>query len=111
MRTSIPLLIVAMCFLAASLGRSHTPNSTPSHSGLLRWRTNATEAAVDFTKNDLILGTQDTFFWILVPLAGFLSIGICAAINYAILSIVTILSFAYGILRPKPAWIRNDDKR
>ena len=60
---------------------------------------NATESAVDFTQNDLLLGSQDPFFWFLVPLFGLISVGVCALMNYATLIITYILAFVYSRIR------------
>jgi len=109
LRTSLPLLLLAMSFLASSLATSsHSPNS---RSGLLYWRQNATESAVDFTKNDLLLGSQDSFFWFLVPLFGIIAIGVCIALNYVVLAVVHIIAIASSLFIRRPAYIRIDEKR
>ncbi|KAL9095228.1 MAG: hypothetical protein Q9165_002484 [Trypethelium subeluteriae] len=59
---------------------------------------NATESASDFTQNDLLLGSQDPFFWFLVPLFGLISVGVCVLINYATLIITHGLAFVYSRL-------------
>jgi hypothetical protein len=109
LRTSLPLLLLAMSFLASSLATSsHSPTSS---TGLFHWSSNGTESAIDFTKNDLLLGSQDSFFWFLVPLFGVIAIGICIALNYVVLAIVHILAIGSGLFVRKPAYIRIDDKR
>ncbi|EOD49819.1 putative gpi inositol-deacylase protein [Neofusicoccum parvum UCRNP2] len=50
----------------------------------------------DFTKNDLLLGSQDTFFWFLVPLFGLMCTGFCVAINYTTLVILHIFGAIYS---------------
>jgi hypothetical protein len=98
-----------MSFLASSLATSsHSPTSS---TGLFHWGSNGTESAIDFTKNDLLLGSQDSFFWFLVPLFGVIAIGICIALNYVVLAIVHILAIGSGLFVRKPAYIRIDDKR
>lgn len=107
LRSSLPLLLVALSLFASSLAsaRRLPPSDDPFH-----WRTNSTETVVDFTKNDLLLGAQDAFFWFLVPLFGLISIGICVVVNYASLIILTLLSSLYGVLRTRTGYIRRDDR-
>ena len=83
-RTSLPLLFVALTLLALSLARS---NPRPRH-GEDR---SATETLTDFTKNELLLGSYDPMFWFLIPLFGIISVGVCIALNYATL---VLLHFA-----------------
>ncbi|KAJ9236740.1 putative GPI maturation protein [Paecilomyces variotii] len=107
LRSSLPLLMLALSFFASSLATSRRlpPNDDPFH-----WRTNATESAIDFTKNDLLLGSQDAFFWFLVPLFVLISIGICVVLNYIVLFLLAIFSFLYGLFRSRSGYIRRDDK-
>ncbi|KAE8150195.1 PGAP1-domain-containing protein [Aspergillus avenaceus] len=107
LRSSLPLLLLAMSLLASSLSTSHKlpPSDDPFH-----WRTNATESPIDFTKNDLLLGSQDAFFWFLVPVFGLISIGVCFMLNYIALALLFILTSVYGLFRSKSGYIRRDDK-
>lgn len=100
-----------MSFLAVSIGASNSVTSKPTSRGLFRWRGNATETVIDYTRNDILLGSPDPFFWFLIPLFGLASAGICVIINYAALMVLHMLSFLYGLVTAKPAWVRNDDKR
>lgn len=106
-RSSLPILLLAMSLLASSLSTSTTlpPSDDPFH-----WRTNSTESPIDFTRNDLLLGSQDTFFWFLVPVFGMISVGVCVIVNYLALLIISLLSFAYGLAHSKFGYIRRDDK-
>lgn len=106
-RSSLPILLLAMSLLASSLATSTTlpPNDDPFH-----WRTNSTESPIDFTKNDLLLGSQDTFFWFLVPVFGLISVGVCVIVNYLALLLLTLLSSTYGLANSKFGYIRRDDK-
>jgi GPI inositol-deacylase len=112
LRQSLPIVLLALTFFSVSLARA---NSEPPRSGMtfnfLNWRDNATESAVDFTRNDLLLGSQDPFFWFLVPLLGLVSAGVCVAVHYITLIITHILATIYGLLTTRPAWMRNDDKK
>lgn len=107
LHSSLPLLLLGLSFLASSLA---TSTSLPTGSDALHLRTNSTETPVDFTKNDLLLGSQDTFFWFLVPVFGLISVGVCVMVNYLTLVLVSIFSFIYGSLYNKSGYIRRDDK-
>lgn len=108
LRTSLPLLLLALMFLAMSLA---VASSAPPKPTLFHWRGNATEAAIDYTKNDLLLGAQDLTFWFIVPLSGLLSAGICVLVNYAALSLTYFLSLLYTSLISRLPWSKNDDGR
>ena len=108
LRTSLPLLLLALVFLAISLAIA---SSAPSRPSLFHWSGNGTEAAIDYTKNDLLLGSQDPTFWFLVPLSGLLSAGICVLVNYAALGLTYSLSLLYYALLPTLPWTRADDGR
>lgn len=101
LRTSLPLLLLALIFLAMSLAMA---SSAPPKHTLFHWRGNATETAIDYTKNDLLLGSQDPTFWFLVPLSGLLSAGICVLVNYAALSLTYFLSLLYSSFQSKIPW-------
>lgn len=92
LRSSVPVLLFALTLFGVSY--PHTSGDIiPS---LLNWR-NADPADnfADFTKNDLLLGTHDPFFWFLVPLFGVISIGICVGLNYIALFLTHILALVY----------------
>lgn len=111
LRTSLPLLLLALTFLTISLTNSSATPPTPESTGLFRWGGNATEAVVDFTKNDLLLGSQDPIFSFLVPLFGLISVGVCVGINYAALGLTNIIYISYTFLAARPAWVRVEDMR
>ncbi|CAG7942408.1 unnamed protein product [Penicillium olsonii] len=107
LRSSFPLLLVAMSLLASSLA---TSKALPQTDETLHWRTNSTETPIDFTKNDLLLGSQDAFFWFLVPVFGLISVGVCVLVNYLALVLVNICSWVYGALHSKSGYIRREDR-
>lgn len=93
LRRSIPALVVALTFMAMSNSRA---SQTMLSSGILRWANGASSHdTIDFAVNDLVLGSQDPFFWFLVPLFGLISVGICIALNYAVLIFTHISSLIY----------------
>ncbi|KAL2847271.1 PGAP1-like protein-domain-containing protein [Aspergillus pseudodeflectus] len=107
LRSSMPILLLAMSLLASSLATSTT---MPAGDDPFHWTTNSTETPIDFTKNDLLLGSQDAFFWFLVPLFGLISVGVCVLLSYVSLLLLQILSFVYGFWNSKSGYIRRDDK-
>ncbi|KAJ5099350.1 hypothetical protein N7532_006351 [Penicillium argentinense] len=107
LRTSLPLLFVAMSLLASSLA---TTKALPQSDDPFHWRTNSTETPLDFTKNDLLLGSQDAFFWFLVPVFGIISVGVCVLVNYVALLLVNIFSLIYGAVNSKSGYIRREDR-
>ncbi|PLB46066.1 negative regulator of COPII vesicle formation [Aspergillus steynii IBT 23096] len=107
LRSSLPALLLSMSLLASSLA---TSNKLPPSDDPFHWPMNATESPIDFTKNDLLLGSQDSFFWFLVPVFGVMSVGICVIVNYAALALISIFSMIYGFLKSKSGYIRRDDK-
>ncbi|KAJ5908230.1 hypothetical protein N7495_000912 [Penicillium taxi] len=106
-RSSLPLLLVALSLLASSLA---TTQAFPESDDPFHWRSNSTESPSDFTKNDLLLGSPDAFFWFLVPIFGLISIGVCVLVNYVALLLVTILSWIYGVMNSKSGYIRREDR-
>ncbi|KAJ5145965.1 uncharacterized protein N7515_000529 [Penicillium bovifimosum] len=107
LRSSLPILLVAMSLLASSLA---TSKALPQTDETLHWRTNSTETPIDFTKNDLLLGSQDAFFWFLVPVFGLISVGVCVIVNYLALALVSIFSWVYSVFHSKSGYIRREDR-
>ncbi|KAJ5665419.1 uncharacterized protein N7477_007867 [Penicillium maclennaniae] len=90
--------------------RSSSHCSLPQSDDPFHWRTNSTETPLDFTKNDLLLGSQDAFFWFLIPIFGLISVGVCVLVNYAALLLVNIFSLIYGAVNSKSGYIRREDR-
>ena len=109
LRSSLPMLIIALSFLALSFALSGVSSAERASLGLLGSTGNATETAIDFTKNDLLLGSQDPVFWFLVPLFGLLSIGACAVVNFILLGLTHVCSLPYNWLTARPAWLRLEN--
>ena len=107
LRRSIPTIFLGLTFLATYLARtSHGGTTAPPHwfSGFSR---NSTSVIGDYSKNDLLIGSSDRHFWFLLPAFGVLSVGLCAAVNYAALCVTHLLCAVYTWLRfPIP---RNED--
>ena len=111
LRQSLPLVLLALTCLSVSLAQASSAPPQMTSSGFWGWGGNATESAVDFTKNDFLIGSQDPFFWFMVPLIGLVCVGACVIINYAALALTHVFSILYGWLTARPAWLRNDDRR
>jgi glycosylphosphatidylinositol deacylase len=105
-RTSLPVLFIALSFLSLSLA-NHA--SAPVGEEILGSQRGATESFLAFTKNDLLLGSNDPFFFWLVPLFGVISVGVCIVINFIALAVTHIFTFCYTKIRN--VRLRNDDGR
>ncbi|KAL8699261.1 MAG: hypothetical protein Q9201_006105 [Fulgogasparrea decipioides] len=111
LRTSLPSLFVALIFLAISLAISSAAAPSAPSTGWLGWSSNATESAVDYTKNDLLLGSQDPFFWFLVPMFGLLGVGFCIIINYAALAVISLLQIPLRMSAVQRAGTKRETAR
>ncbi|KAL9020203.1 MAG: hypothetical protein Q9185_002573 [Variospora sp. 1 TL-2023] len=100
LRTSLPLLFLALTFFAVSRAVLSAAAPTATSASWHVWSTNTTESAIDYTKNDLLLGSQDPIFWFLLPMCGLLSAGFCILINYAALGVISFLQ-AFAATSPK----------
>ena len=110
LRRSLPAILLGLSFFAMFIANS-PDQSRPASAGLFNWHRNSTNSIMDFSKNDVLLGSQDPFFWFLLPLFGFVSAGVAVLVNYATLTVIHILCIIYSMITAKPAWIRNDDRR
>lgn len=90
---------------------SNSSSRGTNSASLFPWGGNATESAIDFTKNDLLLGSQDTLFWFLLPLFGLLSTGFCVILNYIALGATWILYVPYYLLTARPGGAKHEEGR
>lgn len=111
LRSSLPLLLLALTFFATSLAMSGSSLHGANSPSVFPWRGNATESAIDFTKNDLLLGSQDPVFWFLVPLFGLVSTGFCVIINYVALGVTWALYLPYHLLTTRSSWAKHEEGR
>lgn len=95
-RTSLPAVIAALTFLSIALSKA---TQGPWARKLFSSSTGTEETTIDFTVNDFMLGTSDPFFWFLVPMFGVISVGVCIAANYVVLTISEAFAFIYGRIR------------
>lgn len=108
LRMSIPLMLLSLTMLSLSSGS----NSQPPVSGASFWHwRNGTSSGIDFQQNDLLVGTQDPFFWFMVPLIGVICVGVTVVLNYLVLTLTYALGMLYSVLSFRRGWVRYDDKR
>lgn len=107
LRSSLPFLFLGLSFLSTSLA---TSQSAMSGSGPASWRSNSTETVIDFSKNDLLLGSPDAFFWFLVPLFGMIAIGTCVVLNYVAMILIHALGAVRAVVVSQKAYIKHDDR-
>ncbi|KAJ9154972.1 GPI inositol-deacylase [Pleurostoma richardsiae] len=106
LRQSIPLILASLTLLSLSMDNSRSRNSA----SFWHWR-NATQTVIDFHQNDLLVGTQDPFFWFMVPLIGVVCVGACTVLNYVVLLLTQVLSTLYAGLSLRLPWTRQDGRR
>ncbi|KAK6828653.1 hypothetical protein PG987_011994 [Apiospora arundinis] len=68
-------------------------------------------AAVDFSQNDLLIGTSDPVFWFMIPMIGLVCVGVCTSMHYMAVLLISVCSVMYKYMTTRPAWVRYDDKR
>ena len=105
------MLLLVMTVLGMSLTTSQSSTPPTRSASIFHWGGNGTESIGDYTKNDILMGSSDPFFWFLVPLACLLGTAVCIVVNYAALIVIHVLCVIHSYLSAKPAWLRNDDRR
>ena len=88
-RTSLPFIFAALTLLSVFLTEPNIPASSIVSKG--------TRNSFGDTNYELLLGTEDAFFWFLIPLFGIMCVGICVVINYATLGIIHLLALLYSL--------------
>lgn len=78
LRLPLPVLLISMTFFATAFSTAGSISPPPDFNATM----------VDFTKNDLLLGSQDSFFWFLIPLAGLVCVGACVGLHYIVLALL-----------------------
>ena len=106
-KSSLPFAFAALTFLSIALsGARHENVKANPHWALDEQPGNFT-TSFDYTNNELLLGSEDSFFWFLVPLFGVMCVGICVAVNYVVLAITYVFAILYSVLRSSP--LQNGD--
>ncbi|ETN43724.1 uncharacterized protein HMPREF1541_02883 [Cyphellophora europaea CBS 101466] len=78
LRLPLPVLLLSMTFFATAFSTAGSISATSLN----------TNTTTDFGKNDLLLGSQDSFFWFLVPFAGLICVGACVVLHYLVLALL-----------------------
>jgi hypothetical protein len=102
LRRSVPLLLVSLTLLAISL--EGTSTALPS----LIWSKRHLDA---FHRNELLIGTENPLFCLLVPLIGVVCIGVCAVLHYITLALTRTLGLVYGFFSKAPTTEAGSHKR
>ncbi|KIV97543.1 hypothetical protein PV10_01282 [Exophiala mesophila] len=100
LRLPLPILLLSMTFFATAF-------TSASSSNVMQHHQHGNGTTINFAQNDLLLGSQDTFFWFLVPLAGLLSIGACVVLNYIVLALLHFLVLVSNLVSRQ--YIKLDD--
>lgn len=107
LRQSIPLLLLSLTLLSMSMG-----GATSVGAGLWgNWRSWIPFWNATYHRNDLLIGTEDPFFWFLVPLIGIVCIGVCTTLHCVTLALTQIFSVLYGMFRAVPSASAVDDRQ
>lgn len=109
LRRSIAVLFLSLSFASVYLAKVSQSGLSSRSTWPDHQQGNGTESVVDYTKNELLTGSPDPFFWFLLPLFGVISVGLCVAINYTALTITHVMTWAYSRVRAAPP--RNEDGR
>ena len=104
LRLPLPVLMLSMTFFATAF------TTTSSANPLLRPQNHSNGTTIDFAQNDLLLGSQDTFFWFLVPLAGLLSVGACVLLNYTVLGLLHFIVIASNLASRRYSKVDDGEK-
>lgn len=104
LKQSLPLLLLSLTLFGLTIGHSDSPVAR-------FWLRRHTTSGPDFTQNDLLVGTTDTFFWFLVPMIGIICIGVCVLFHYAVLLLTQMFCAIYGLVTRSRNWVPREDKR
>ncbi|KIE01081.1 GPI inositol-deacylase, partial [Metarhizium majus ARSEF 297] len=102
LRRSIPLLLVSLTLLAVS------PEGTSRAIPNLIWSKRHLNA---FHRNELLIGTENPSFCLLVPLIGLVCIGVCAVLHYVVLALTRSLGILYAFFSNAPTTETASHKR
>lgn len=98
LRLPLPTLLLSMTLFATAFANSRA--------GL----GHMAAGPVNYAQNDLLMGSQDSFFWFLVPLAGLISIGACVLLHYLILGLLHLCSTILGFVSSSDrGYVKFDD--
>jgi glycosylphosphatidylinositol deacylase len=94
--SSIPLVLAALTFLSIALATAqHQAGKRAPSDGMVQ----RIGSLFDNANNELLLGSEDPFFWFLVPLFGLMVTAICVVINYVVLLLIYLFASIYALVR------------
>jgi hypothetical protein len=109
LRSSIPLTLAGLTFLSVTIAGAQK-ETTISQYWPLNSNGNVLSSILNNTDAELLLGSEDNFFWFLVPLFGLMCVGICVAVNYVLLGITYLFAILYSAL-PSTSRATDEGKR
>jgi glycosylphosphatidylinositol deacylase len=109
LRSSLPFALAALTFLSIALAGAQHQTAKTNTFWNFGGRGSNTSDPFTYTNNELLMGTEDAFYWFLIPLFGLMCIGICVAINYAALALTFVLALLYSVVFRSSS--RNEDGR
>jgi glycosylphosphatidylinositol deacylase len=93
--SSLPSALTALTFLSLILASiQHQSNKRQPFDGQSR----SGSSFFNNATNELLLGSDDPFFWFLVPLFGVMCIALCVMINYVALLLTYIFALPYALI-------------
>ncbi|CAZ80189.1 unnamed protein product [Tuber melanosporum] len=107
---TLPYVLVALSALAISLSFAKAKQDNPVPSPLSKSVTEQSATAIEFAKNDLLVGLQDPFFWFLAPLFALIAVGVCVVLNYGAMLSLHSLTTLYTLFSKWPTWV-NIERR
>lgn len=105
---TLPYVLVALSALAISLSFAKAEQDNPVPSPLSKSATEQSTTAMEFAKNDLLVGLQDPFFWFLAPLFALIAVGVCVVLNYGAMLGLHSLTILYAFFSKWPTWIGSE---
>ena len=106
LRQSIPLLLLSLTLVSSSTSGMNLLRN------ILAWGRGTTTlpTEVDYHRSDLLVGTDDPFFFFLIPLIGVVCIGVCTIMHYLMLLLTLVLGTMYGLVCkiPTPSIVRDE---
>ncbi|KAF2034280.1 PGAP1-domain-containing protein [Setomelanomma holmii] len=93
--SSLPSALAALTFLSITMASAkHRSDQQPPQAHPGNFTT-----FIENANHQLLLGSDDPFFWFLVPLFGVMCVALCVAINYVTLLLTYILALVYSLVR------------
>ncbi|KAF2821125.1 GPI inositol-deacylase [Ophiobolus disseminans] len=94
--SSLPLALAALTFLSVTIASTQHQASKQRPSN---WASGNVTTYLNNANHELLLGSDDPFFWFLVPLFGLMCAAICVAVNYVALLLTYFLAFVYALVK------------